>query len=183
MNRLFRFALIGIVLALLAAAVAVIAHAQHGQDPHIWGTYVWITQTPNGPAPSLVTLNIDGTVSLSDGAMFGGNNLANRLTPARGVWERTGDHSFGGTSLWLIVDAASGAMKRYGRSRVTAEFVDFNHFQGKLFVETLTCSTQFTCPDPLDPGANWVANPGVPPDGISIGGARLERVPAGPLQP
>ena len=184
MHRLFQFASIGIVLALLAAAVAVNVDAQNGQNPHMWGTYVWLTQTAMGPAPSLVTLHSDGTVSLSDGAMFGGINAANRLIPGRGVWERTGDHSFGGTTLWLVADAATGAVRRFGRSRTAVEFVDFDHFQGTMFIETLICLTQFTCPDPLTaPAAAWVPSPGMPPGGFPISGARLERVPAGPLQP
>ena len=165
-------------------AVASTVTAQNGQNPQVWGTYVWQTQTTMGPAPSLLTLHIDGTASVSDGNMFGGNNPANRLTPLHGVWERTGDHSFGGTSLWLVVDAATGAVKKFSRSRVTAEFVDFNHFQGKMFVEGLTCPTPFTCPDPLTaPASAWVPNTAMPPGGFPISGARLERVPAGPLQP
>ena len=165
-------------------AVASTVTAQNSQHPQIWGTYVWQTQTTMGPAPSVLTLHIDGTSSLSDGNMFGGSNPANRLTPGRGVWERTGDHSFGGTSLWLIADATTGVVKRFGRSRVTAEFVDFDHFQGKLFVETLACPTPFTCPDPLTaPASAWVASPAMPTGGFSISAARLERVPAGPLQP
>ena len=165
-------------------AVASTVTAQNGQHPQVWGTYVWLTQTMNGPSPSLISLHIDGTVSLSDGNMFGGSNPANRLTPARGVWERIGDHSFGGTSLWLIADATTGVVKRFGRSRVMAEFVDFDHFQGKLFVETLACPTPVTCPDPLtSPASAWVSNPNMPPGGFPISGSRLERVPAGPLQP
>ncbi len=173
-----------IAAIVLAAVVAVTANSQMAApDPQIWGTYVWQTQTSFGPLPALVTLHIDGTASVSDAEMFGGLNLARRRTPMYGVWERTGGKSFAGTSLYLVFDAATGAVTRYGRVRVSAEFADFNHFQGRMFAESLACATAFTCPDPLDPAANWVPSPNMPPDGFQITGARLERIPPGPLQP
>jgi hypothetical protein len=118
--------------------------------------------------------------------MFGAVPTATtRATPFHGVWERTGWQSIGGTSLYLIFNAAGG-LTVLGRSRSSLQFADdFDHFQGKMFVETLPCSAgpPLTCPDPLDPAAKWAPFPNMPPDGYPVTGARLDRVPAGPLQP
>ena len=100
-----------------------------------------------------------------------------------GVWERTGWNSLGGTVNFLIFDAPTGTLKAIGRARSSLLFSDdFDHFQGKMFVESLPCpSGPPSCPDPLDPAAKWVAQPGMPSDGISVSGTRLERVAAAPL--
>ena len=181
----------GFVIAFALAAAALPAQPQQlgGRMSHwgqIWGTWVWRTGIGT-TLPSLTTIHVDGTVSVSDGTMFGGirPNSTTRLTPLHGVWERTGWQSFGGTSLWLVFDATTGLLTSWGRVRVSAQMADdFNSFQGKAFVEYLACSTgtPVNCPDPLDPMATWVPITGAPPDGIPISGTRVERVPAGPLQ-
>jgi hypothetical protein len=176
-------------VALFAAAVAVAAEPQEVRSNlyshwgQIWGSYVWQTQMGSGSQlPALITFHIDGTVTGSDGSMFGALNANIRTTPLHGVWERTGWQSIGGTSLYLVFDAATGAVLKYGRSRSSLQFADdFNHFQGKMFIESLTCGTPLTCPDPLDPVAKWQANPMMPPDGFPVTGKRLERVAAGAL--
>lgn len=181
--------IVGVVLA--ATALAVTAESQtpranlYSHWGQIWGTYVWQTQmVPGNHLPALVTFHVDGTITGSDGSMFGALKSTIRTTPLHGVWERTGWQSVGGTSLYLVFDATTGAVMKYGRTRSSLQFADdFNHFQGKMFVESLTCDMQFTCPDPFDPAAKWVPNPTMPPDGFPVTGARLERVPAGPLQP
>lgn len=181
--------IVGIVLATTAVAVTVQSQTAtpnlHSRWGQIWGTYVWQTQMGSGNhLPALITFHIDGTVTGSDGSIFGGLNARIRTTPLHGVWERTGWQSIGGTSLWLVFDAATGAVIKYGRGRSSLEFAgDFNHFQGKMFIESLTCDAQLTCPDPFDSTAQWVPNPTMPPDGFPVTGARLERVAAGPLQP
>jgi hypothetical protein len=178
-------------IAVSFAAVAGVADAQPRHSilfnrwGQIWGTYVWQTQMGSGNhLPALITFQIDGTAAGSDGSMFGGLNPNVRTTPLHGVWERTGWQSIGGTSLYLVFNATTGVVLKYGRSRSSLEFApDFNSFQGKMFIESLACDTQFTCPDPLDPAAKWVANPTMPPDGFPVTGERLERVAAGSLQP
>jgi hypothetical protein len=74
-------------------------------------------------------------------------------------------------------------VKSYGRARSSLQFAgSFNSFDGKMFIESLSCATPLTCPDPLDPAAKWVPNPMMPPDGFSVTGQRLERIVASPLQ-
>lgn len=151
----------------------------------VWGTYLWQTDQGSGNhLPALITFHIDGTITGSDGTMSGGANPNIRTTPLHGLWERTAWQSIGGTSFWLVFNAANGAVTKYGRARSSLEFAnDFNSFQGKMFIESLSCDTQLTCPDPLDPAAKWVPNPTMPAGGFSVTGKRLERIPAGPLQP
>ena len=177
-------------MALVAAALCASAETQavhtnlSSHWGQIWGTYVWQTQMGSGNhLPALITFHIDGTITGSDGSMFGALNPKIRTTPLHGVWERTGWQSIGGTSLYLVLDASTGAVLKYGRARSSLQFDgDFNSFQGKFFIETLTCLTPFTCPDPLDPAASWEANPTMPADGFPVSGRRLDRVAAVPLQ-
>lgn len=174
--------------ALMLAASGTAAEPQEGRAAfghwgQVWGTWVWTT---NNRLPALLTLHIDGTVSVSDGSMFGGlqPNSTIRLTSLHGVWERTGFQSIGGTSLYLIFDATMGLLTAWGRARTSITIADdFNSFQGKMFLETLPCAAgpPVSCPDPLAANAKWVANPNMPPDGFPIAATRLERLPAGPL--
>ena len=134
-----RFNVYAGVITLMVAASAVAAEPQQsrafGRWGQVWGTWVWTT---NNQIPALLTLHLDGTVSVSDGRMFGGlqPNSTTRLTPLHGVWERTGFQSIGGTSLYLIFDATTGLLTAWGRSRTSITFADdFDHFQGKMFVE------------------------------------------------
>ena len=182
-----RFIMYTVAIALIGVVSGVAAEPQQsrafGRWGQVWGTWVW---TINNQLPALVTLHIDGTVSVSDGRMFGGlqPNSTIRLTPLHGVWERTGFQSIGGTSLYLLFDATTGVLLAWGRSRVSITFADdFDHFQGKMFVETLPCAAgpPVSCPDPLAAGAKWVPNANVQADGLPISATRLERVPAGPL--
>ena len=184
MSGFFRVA--GLAALVLTAAVAAEPQQARGPFSHwgqVWGTWVWTT---NNRLPALVTFHIDGTVSVSDGTMFGGlqPNSTIRMTPLHGVWERTGFQSIGGTSLWLMFDATTGLLLGWGRARTSIQLADdFDQFQGKMFVETLACAPgpPVSCPDPLDPAAKWVPNHNMPPDGFPISATRLERVPAGPL--
>ena len=176
-------------MALVATAVAVTAESQsvrpnlYSRWGQIWGTYVWQTQMGSGNhLPALITFHSDGTISGSDGSMSGALNQKIRTTPLHGVWERTGWQSIGGTTLYLVFDAATGAVMKYGRARSSLQFADdFNSFQGKIFIESLTCATPMTCADPLDPAAKWDPNPTMPTDGFPVTGQRLERIAASPL--
>ena len=184
MRRLTAYA--GVITLMIAVSAVVAEPQQFGPFSRwgqVWGTWVWTT---DNRIPSLVTFHLDGTVSVSDGRMFGGvqPNSTTRLTPLHGVWERTGFQGIGGTSLYLIFDATTGVLLRWGRSRTSITFADdFDHFQGKMFGESLSCEPgpPVSCPDPQDPGAKWTPNPNTPPDGFPISGTRLKRVAAGPL--
>jgi len=178
-------------VALVLAAVGIAGGAEpqavrstlNSHWGQVWGTYVWQTQMGSGNyLPALITFHFDGTITGSDGSMFGALNPKIRTTPLHGVWERTGWQSIGGTSLYLVFDANTGAVMKYGRARSSLQFAgDFNSFQGKIFIESLTCATPLTCPDPLDAAAKWDPNSTMPPDGFQVIGQRLERVAAGPL--
>lgn len=177
---------------LVLAATGIAAEPQQFSGPfgrlgQVWGTWVWRTHVSSAITnPSLLTLHVDGTLSVSTNDMFGSPTAASRTfkTALHGVWERTGWQSVGGTSLWLISDAATGALLAWGRTRTSLTFSDdFNSFEGKAFIETLPCEPgpPVSCPDPLSAEAKWVPNPNIPPDGFTVSGTRLERVPAGPL--
>jgi hypothetical protein len=137
--------------------------------------------------PALVTLHVDGTVSVADGTMFGGilPGSTRRMTPLHGVWVRTGWQSIAGTSLYLIFDTTSGLISAWGRARTTLQFADdFNSFQGKMFAETLACApapvaaSPVSCPNPLDPAAKWVPQEN---GGFDVSGTRIAVVSPGSL--
>jgi hypothetical protein len=162
------------------------ANAETSAMPQPWGTWVWLTHTPSGAAlPALVTLHQDGTVAVSDTTMFGGLPGSTMLsTPLSGVWERTGPHAIGGTSLYLVFDSATSLLAGFGRARTALEFPVgmADQFQGIMFVDFLACPTPFTCPDPQNTSAAWMAfNPAVP--SFAVSAKRLRRVEVGPLQP
>ena len=159
-----------------------------GHWGQVWGTFYFLTTYPSGNViPTVVTYHVDGTITGSDGTMFGVTPSATtRLTPFHGVWERTGFQSIGGTSFYLVF-SATGGLIAVGRVRSSLQFADdFESFQGKMFVEMLPCTQgpPVGCPDPLDPAAKWVlATPTQPKDGFPVSAVRVARVPAGPLQP
>jgi len=171
-------------LLLVLAAQCPVASAQDA-EPQPWGTWVW--QTSLGPGmslPALLTLHKDGTVSVSDGVMFGGlPGSTSRMSPLHGVWERTGARQIGGTSLWLVFDAPSGVLVAIGRSRTSLELAgDGEGLDGKMFLEMLPCNGPLGCQDPLDPMAQWLPYPNLPPAGfLEVSAKRLHRVPGGPL--
>lgn len=187
MRRLILRVTAGIVLA----TATITANAQSGRASllsrwgQFWGTWVWQTTYPSGNViPTMVTYHIDGTITASDGTMFRVQPSATtRATPMQGVWERTSWQSLGGTSLYLTFNA-TGGLTAWGRARSSLQFADdFDHFQAKMFVETLPCASgpPVTCPNPQDAAAKWVPVPNLPPDGFPVTGTRLDRVPAGPL--
>lgn len=180
------FATLAVVLLVLAAPHQPLASTRDdGIQP--WGTWVW--QTSFGPGmsmPALLTLHKDGTVSVSDGLMFGGlPGSTMRTSPLHGVWENTGPRRIGGTSLWLIFDAPSGVLVAIGRCRTALQLAgDGEGLEGKMFLEMLPCNGPLGCQDPLDPAAQWLPYPNLPPTGfLSVTAKRLHRVPAGPLVP
>ena len=182
MRRLFCITSVGIVLAVALNLPA----GTEGQAP-LWlsGTWIWSTYTPAGAAlPALVTFHDDGTVAGSDFRMFGGtaSNLPRRTAPFHGVWERTGPHTIGVTSLYLVYDALSTRLIGFGRARASLEFTleDFDNFEGTMFVDFLPCGTPATCPDPQDRSAAWKAYDTMVPSFV-VSAKRLHRVEASPL--
>jgi len=174
------------VLVLIAAPLQPLAAAQDdGTQP--WGTWIWQTWLgPEVSMPALLTLHQDGTVSVSDGVMFGGlPGSTSRMSPLHGVWERTGAKQIGGTSVWLIFDAPSGVLLAFGRSRTSLRLTqDGEALEGEMFLEMLPCNGPLGCPDPVDPTAQWLPYPNLPPSGfLAVSARRLHRVPAGPLVP
>jgi hypothetical protein len=183
MRRLFCVTSTAIVLGLTLTLPA------RAKDPAISqpsGTWIWSTYTPAGAAlPALVTFHEDGTVAGSNFFMFGGtaSNMPRRTTPFHGVWERTGPQTVGVTSLYLVYDALAGRLIGFGRARSTLEFTpgDFDHFDGTMFVDFLSCPTPATCPDPQDRAAVWKPYDSMVPSFV-VSAKRLQRVEAGPLQ-
>jgi hypothetical protein len=114
--------------------------------------------------------------------MFGGLPGATNTTgPVHGVWEKTGPKSVDGTTFYFNFDM-NGVLIGYGRDRWSLTFgKGFMNYQGTEFLETVSCGFPLTCPDPLDPGTQWTALPGMPPNGYPVSGKRVQMVPAGPL--
>jgi hypothetical protein len=185
MRRAVLATLTVVLLALAAPQQALASTEDDGIQP--WGTWVWRTSFgPGMSMPALLTLHRDGTVSVSDGLMFGGlPGSTTRTSPLHGVWERTGPRRIGGTSLWLIFDAPSGVLVAIGRCRTALQLTrDGEGLEGKMFLEILPCNGPLGCQDPIDPAAQWEPYPNLPPTGfVSVTATRLHRVPAGPLVP
>ena len=118
------------------------------------GTWAWSTNRPvGGTLPAIITYNEDGTLTGSDGVMYGINYppsvSTNKESGLHGVWQRTSRHGFRGTSVWLQFDA-NGNVIGWGRSRSDLEFVDADHIIGTMWLDSLACPTPFTCPDPVE---------------------------------
>lgn len=182
-----RLLVIASVFSLCSLLPGLVLAANNGNQqamPQPWGSWVWLTRLPGGPAvPALVTLHQDGTVAVSDTSTFGGlPGSTVRATPLHGVWERTGPHSIGGTSLYLVFDATTNLLIGFGRTRVALEFPvgSPDEFQGTMFVDFLACPSPFACPDPLDSLAAWTPfNPLAP--SFTVSAKRLRRVEVGSL--
>jgi hypothetical protein len=168
-----------LLLVSLAVAGALASAATSGQEDgmgQIYGSWAWSTHIGSGTAlPSLATIDKDGTVHGVDSMMFA-NPLGapGKMSPFHGAWERTGPASIGGTSIWMRFDDA-GMLKGFGRVRsALALGPDRNHLQGTMFLETLDCTTPFSCPDPTDDSNTWTPyGPGFFP----VTATRILRVP------
>ena len=179
------------IFVLLAAVVAVIAGAcwfhaaAQEQTPQPWGTFIWWTTMGTGgeALPALLTLHQDGAVAVADSAMFGAQpGSPSRISPLQGVWERTGPKTVGGSSLFLVFDAAGG-LTAIARSRVSLQFSDdFREFRGMMSVDIAPCAFgPVFCPDPTDTKTTWQPSSNMPPTGVPVFGTRFQRVPQGPL--
>jgi hypothetical protein len=178
---------IGFILVVAAGLVFVSPPQQSAfaaSSQQAWGGWYFLaTVGPSLKLPSVFTRNQDGTASLSTGQMFGGlQNFPFHLTPFYGVWTLTDPNTIQSTALLLRFDASTGLLKGITRARTEEHFVDSDHTQGLLFLETINCPTPLTCPDPFDPQAEWVPDQPQPSDGFPIETTRIHVVPAGPLQ-
>jgi len=136
-----------------------------------WGTWVhWAHFGTGLKFPALVTINVEGTLTVSGG------------TGIHGVWERTGLRSIHATSLLQILDAAGNAIGLERHRCSLGYSADFNSYQGTEFAETVSCPTPLTCPDPLGPKTKWTPALWAPPTGIQVSATRVELVAPGPLK-
>ncbi len=181
MSRLLRCALAMAVL--MGTAIFVNSQAPMGALPLLWGTYVHqVSVGPGVNLPALVTFNLDETVTVSSGLMFGGlPGSTDRMSPVHGIWRFTGPRKVGATTYFFTFDV-NGILTGYQRNRCTLNFSrDFKSYEGNEFMETTSCSSPFACPDPMDPGTVWTALPGQPAGGFVTTGKRVQWLPAGPL--
>ena len=156
-KRTFLFAVsVAVAGAFLLAAGSGIVSAQDDEGYQPWGTWAWSTHRPSGGGfPALITYHKDGTLTGSDGLMYGINyppaSISTRESGLHGVWERTGPHSFRGTSYWMNFATDTGNVVSWGRARSDLYFVegDPDHFEGTMFMDVLPCPTPFTCLDPV----------------------------------
>ncbi|HEX9111816.1 MAG TPA: hypothetical protein VF845_10095 [Terriglobales bacterium] len=178
--------LIGIMALALATAPRVVAQSPKpfcAKGAMLVGTWAWQTMLPVAPGqqlplPAVVTYHRDGTVTGADGMMLGGLPVNPfRYTPLLGAWERTGQHSFRGTALFLRFDAATGTLVAIIRTRSHIEFgIDSDHIQGTMHADFLSCSTPLTCPEPTSaPLELW--QPYGPVSDFSFMASRLHIVP------
>jgi hypothetical protein len=179
---------IACLTAIMPLAAATAGSQTSLVDEGQWGRFrgTWVHQAEVGPGlrvPALVILNADGTVTGAGGLLFGGlpgNPL--RSSPIYGAWERTGWKRIAVTTLSHSYEAATGVLVGYERHRASLDFgTGFGSYGGTEFMETLSCSSPLTCPDPLDPAAEWTPLPTMPATGFRVSGARVELVETGPL--
>ena len=153
-----------------------------------WGSWYWLTDIsaftgfPGTTSPTLLGINQDGSFTCAEGTMFGGYiGATETYTPGMGTWKKTGGGIFHASRLMLVFDKTTGVLTGILRSRFSFHFVgSFNRIEGKLWLEVLSCSDPFGCPDPLDPGAGWT--PLSPPEGLPGWATRIPVLPVGPLQ-
>ncbi len=135
----------------------------------LWGTwYVTFAGGPGANIPAIVTINRDGTFASSDGSDFGGPPFPVQQSPIRGVWVRTGAHTFEGKAIYFNGDVETGELVHITGSRIIIELGDdFDHINGTLFRDIFECPTPFTCPDPLTAEPDRT-NPPVPFQGTRL---------------
>jgi hypothetical protein len=179
-------ALTATLLLATAAARSQTRRIDHKPRGQFWGT--WVHQVQVGPGltvPALAIFSAEGAVTGVGGLLFGGlpdNPLHG--SPIYGVWEKTGRASLGATTFSYFFDAATGVLLGYERHRASLDFgADFDSYHGVEFIETLSCPLPLTCPDPLDPAAEWIPLPNMPDTGFPVSGTRVEPVAAGLLEP
>ncbi len=178
----------GLLAAVFLATAALRADGRR-EAPAIAGTWAFSTSLatvgmPGATLAGMVTFNEDGTLVYDDALMFGGGAqlFPWKTSPYHGVWRATGRNRFGGTSIAMLFDPATGAMVGFVRARSSLRFASGDSkIVGTIFTETVICPNSFSCPDPANPGVQWTPF-GNPVDGFPVVLTRVVRVPAGPLQ-
>ncbi len=149
------------ILALVYAGFVSVSSANEGYQPA--GAWAW---TIMGSAPALVTLHQGGTASVSTASMF--QPGFGYSSPGHGVWERTGPRSFGGTTLYMLYNAA-GIQNGFMRARTALNFAgDPDHIEGLMYIDKCT-----GCTDPLSENVIWTP---LIPILVNVSGTRIQRV-------
>ena len=171
------------VAALVFCVAPLSAQDTNQQFTGSWIHYLNVTGNEPGPfLPTLLTIHRDGTMTASSSLMFGSPSMPSapiRYSPVHSVWEKTGPNSIAVTSLFFGFDP-DGRMHGYQRNRILIELGDDRDtYTGMLFLDELHCGAigVFSCPNPLDPTAEWTPNPNMPPGGYKVIGKRLKVVP------
>ena len=174
MNRFSNIA----IVAVMFLGMAAVGNAQAPVN-QAYGTY--LHQVEVGPGfyvPALLTLNIDGTLTVASGLTFGGYpGATTKVGPVHGIWMGVGVKSIVAKSIFFVYDT-DGVLIGYQRNRCSMRFnQQLTKYTGTEYMETTSCDSPFTCPDPLDPGTKWEPLPDMPPGGFSVSGKRVQMLP------
>ena len=167
--------------AVLSLAVPSQAQNSDNQFTGSWIHYLNATGSETGPyLPTLITFHADGTMNASSSLMFGSPAMPAaplRYSPIHAVWEKIGRKSIAVTSLFFSF-SPEGLMTGYQRNRIVLQLSrDRDTYTGLLYLDVLPCANGvFSCPDPLDPSADWTPNPNMPPGGYQVTGYRIKVV-------
>jgi hypothetical protein len=118
------------------------------------GSYLWsfLGVGPGLHVPGLATLTADGTLTAATGSDLGGPSsvFLVKNSPTHGVWKRVGARGVHANAFFLNFDPVTGVVVGITRVRIVADFdAGFNHGTGVFYDAVWTCSSPFTCPDPL----------------------------------
>ncbi len=173
---------IGVLLVVIMSSTT--SRAQNtGAQP--WGSWYLVfdisglTGVPGAGLPTLTTLHQDGSLTVTEGTMFGfffpGSPVF--TSPSNGTWVRGQQGTIAGTVLGLRYDKTTGQLLGLRRGRFVFHFDDknFDRIAGTLFVDNLNCGP-LSCVDPFDPNAGWVTE-----ENLLFTGKRIQVVPVGPL--
>ncbi len=177
-------AVLGIAVLLVIIMSSTTSNAQN-TGAHPWGSWYLVfdisdlTGVPGAGLPTLTTFHQDGTLTVTEGTMFGfffpGNPVF--TSPSNGTWVRRQSGTIAGTVLGLRYDKSTGLLLGLRRGRFEFHFdeTNFDRIAGKLFVDGLECGP-LSCLDPFDPNAAWVTQ-----ETFLFTGQRIPGAPFGPL--
>ncbi len=177
-------AVIGIAILIIVTMSSTTSSAQtKGAQP--WGSWYLVfdisdlTGVPGAGLPTLTTFHQDGSLTVTEGTMFGfffpGNPVF--TSPSNGTWVREQSGNIAGTVLGLRYDKTTGLLLGLRRGRFVFHFDDtnFNRIAGRLLVDGIDCGP-LSCVDPDDPNAAWVTQ-----ESFLFTGKRIRVVPVDPL--
>ena len=143
-----------------------------------YGTY--LHQVEVGPG-----FDVPALLTLTSMAAHGGVGLDLRrlprshhqVGPVHGIWMGVGVKSIVAKSIFFVYDT-DGVLIGYQRNRCSMRFnQQLTKYTGTEYMETTSCDSPFTCPDPLDPGTKWELSLDMPPGGFSVSGKRVQMLP------